>query len=210
MDKLGENNINNVFNLVQKEITTNHIYAKDILLENLKKLNIKFSDNPIKQLSFIGLNKFLSSIYLPPELSENNLNLYKKMKIFTRDGYYQGLELIKNNKKELVIKTTENFKEDTLLFEVRGEIVSKDYLIKYNNEIKKNKFCYFKYGDGENENENSNLYLLLQKYANIVFFLKKEELNESNCKISEFINNEDGSIKLLCITKKNIYLKGKY
>ena len=66
-------------------------------------------------------------------------------------------------------------------------------------KIKKN----FAISNGENENSNS--YLSLQKYANIAFFLKKAESNEPNCKISEFINNEAGSIKLLCIIKKYLF-----
>lgn len=99
-------------------------------------VKIKFCDNPISQLSFIGLNKFINQTYLPPELSVKYLKIYKKMKTFTKEGFYDGLELYKINDNILAIKATENFKENTFLFEIGGEIVSKDYLVKFRKELK--------------------------------------------------------------------------
>ena len=68
-------------------------YNKAILLEALKKYKIKFSDNPIKELTFLGLNKYMDNIHIPEELSQENMKIYKQLKTKTNIGIYNGLKL---------------------------------------------------------------------------------------------------------------------
>jgi len=56
-------------------------YNKNILFETLKKNKFKFVDNPIKELTFLGLNKYMDNIYIPDELNQENFEIYKILKI---------------------------------------------------------------------------------------------------------------------------------
>ena len=69
---------------IEQELTPEVIQSKNILFEIFKNLCIKFIDNPIKELSFIGLNTFMSRIYIPSKLSEDNLNVYKSLKFIQK------------------------------------------------------------------------------------------------------------------------------
>lgn len=157
------------FNLLYQEINLENITKKNTLLEKLKSLNIKFVDNPIKELSFIGLNTFVNKICSPLSLSEDNLEKYKELKYYTRMGFYAGLMLSNIEENILVIEATQDINENTLLFEIGGEVVREDYLIKYKKDLFSKTFCYFRYCEGA---ENSKFFILLRDYGNIAFFYK--------------------------------------
>ena len=193
---------NITFTIILKEINFESIYYRDILLEALKQLNIKFIDNPIKELSFIGLNQFMKKIYIPPQLSEENIQKYKKLKLLTKEAYYHGLKLFKIFKNEMAIQTIQDIPKNTLLFEIAGELVSKEFLNKHKNELSQKSFYYFNYCDGEEK--NSSIYLLLRDFGNIAFFLKNCISNEPNVKICNFIDKENDSIILLCFSIKKL------
>ena len=201
------------FVLLTQEINLEIETIKNVLLEKLKNFDIKFIDNPIKELSFIGLNAFTNKTYAPPVLSDDNLKVYKNLKIYTNNGYYNGLILSKLEENTFVIEATKDINENTLLFEIGGEIVSQEYLIKYKKDLISKNLCYFKYCEGL---ENSKFFLLLRNYGNIAFFLQNTEEYEPNVEIKDFINNEDGTIILLCyaikkiITGQILVTKGKY
>ena len=111
----------NLFVLIEQKLTTEVIQWKNALFDTLKSLNIKFINNPIKELTFIGLNRFMSKIYIPPVLSEDNIKIYKSLKVYSKMGYYNGLELSKIEENVFVIGTTQDIKENTLLFKIGGE-----------------------------------------------------------------------------------------
>ena len=189
------------FVLLTQEINLEIETIKNALLEKLKNLDIKFIDNPIKELSFIGLNTFTDKAYTPTILSDDNLKLYKNLKIYSSNGYYNGLILSKLEENIFVIEATKDINENTLLFEIGGEVVSRDYLIKYKKDLISKNLCYFKYCEGI---ENSKFFLLLRNYGNIAFFLQNTDQYEPNVEIKDFINNEDGTIILLCYAIKKI------
>lgn len=145
----------------------------------------------------------MSKIYIPSELFEENLNVYKILKVYSKMGYYIGLALSKIQEKIFVIKTTQDIWKNKLLFEIGGEIVSKDYLIKYKKELGSKALCYFKYCEGIEE--ESKLYILLREYANISFFLKETKIFKPNIIIKDFVNNENWTIILLCYSIKKIH-----
>jgi len=203
------------FKIILKEINHDSTYYKDILLETLKKMNIRFVDHPIKQLSFLGLNQYTNKIYSPPELSENNMEKYKKLKLYSKEGYYNGLKLCKLNENDFAIQALQDIQKYTLLFEIAGEIVTKDYLQKYQNELKKKSFYFFDFCD--EKALESNIIILLRDYGNLAFFLRNiTGKNEENVKLYNFINKENNSIIALCLSikkiKKNeiLFIKNKY
>ena len=157
------------FILLNQEINLEMENMKNALLEKLKNFDIKFIDNPIKELSFIGLNTFTNKAYSPKILSDDNLKIYKNLKMYSSNGYYNGLILSKIEENTFVIEAAKDLEENTLLFEIGGEVVSKDYLIKYKKDLISKNLCYFKYCEGM---ENSKYFLLLRNYGNIAFFCK--------------------------------------
>ena len=62
------------------------------------------------------------------------------MKKNTKLGFYFGLELVKTNYNNFYLKTTKDFDENILLFEIGAEITSKEIFEKKRKklEIKKN------------------------------------------------------------------------
>ena len=68
---------------------------KNALLEKLKNFYIKFIHNRIKELSFIGLNTFINKAYSQKTLSDVNLKIFKNLKMYSSNGYYNGLILSK-------------------------------------------------------------------------------------------------------------------
>ena len=189
------------FILINQEINLEIETLKNALLEKLKNFGIKFIDNPIKELSFIGLNTFTNKAYTPTVLSDDNLKIYKNLKMYSSNGYYNGLILSKIEENIFVIEAAKDIKENTLLFEIGGEVVSRDYLIKYKKDLSSKNLCYFKYCEGI---ENSKYFLLLRNYGNIAFFLQNTEEYDPNVEVKDFLNNEDGTIILLCYTIKKI------
>lgn len=91
---------------------------KNALLEKLKNFNIKFINNLIKELSFIGLNTFTNKTYTPTVLSDDNLKIYKNLKMYSSNGYYNGLILSKIEENIFVIEATKDINENTLLFKI--------------------------------------------------------------------------------------------
>lgn len=92
------------FILINQEINLEIETMKNTLLEILKNVDIKFIDNPIKKLSFIGLNTFTNKAYTPTVLSDDNLKIYKNLKMFSSNGYYNDLILSKIEENIFLLK----------------------------------------------------------------------------------------------------------
>jgi hypothetical protein len=110
---------------------------------------------------------------------------YKKLKLYSKEGYYNGLKLCKLNENDFTIQALQDIQKYILLFEIAGEIVIKDYLQKYQNEQKKNLFTFLDFCD--EKALESNIIILLRDYGNLAFFLRNiTGKNEENVKLKYF------------------------
>lgn len=191
-----------LFHLLLEEENEMNKNDKFVLFHALKKNKIKFDDNPIKELAFFGLIKYMNNFYIPPELNNKNMDIYKKLKSKTNKGFYYGLKLLKLEKNNYKIITKIDIPKNTLLFEIGGEIVEKEHFNTNQNFIYSIKYKCYIYCEGNEVGEN--YYLLQKKYANISYFLINSTTDEPNVEIKNFVNKENGSIVLLCYAITNI------
>ena len=123
------------------------------------------------------------------------------MKKNSLQGIYPGLRLEKNQKGEYFIKITDEFKSNTLLFEMRGKIVSNKFFKDNRDILIKKKYVFFQFFSGQNFYQYKNI-LILNK-DNIAFFMKKGNNYESNVNLKAFVKEND-LVTLLCISSKDI------
>ena len=194
--------IKNKFNFSYSPYSFSDItdYTSALIKNILKTLNIEFIDfaecnnNNFKSTKEItDLNNY--------KLNDFNLYIYNQMKINTALGFYMGLKLKKTGKTGYSIHAVCKIEENTLLFEVGGEIISQEFLDKNKELISKRKHCYINFFD-EKKTKNSKVILLMNK-ANITLFIKKSDSKESNVIFSPYIK-ENNQFGLLCISAKKI------
>ena len=119
------------------------------------------------------------------------------MKRNSLQGIYPGLRLDKIKNGEYYIKTTDEFKCNTLLFEIGGKIVSNKFFEENRSSLIKKKHVYFQFFSGR------DFYDLILDKGNIAFFIKKGNNYESNVFLKAFVK-ENELVTLLCISSKDI------
>ena len=172
----------------------------------LNKLGIKFVDEPI----FDRLNDcraaFAKNNSHFPYLKLSNLNYYLEIKKNSIHGIYPGLIISKIKKSNYYLKSTNEIRINSLIFEVGGKIVTNKYLDENKEFLKSKNHKYFYFFNSNEYSENKNLLILEQ--GNIAFFIKPGTQEESNVVIKPYVKEND-LVVLLCITNK-IILKDEY
>lgn len=188
------------FNYLPLSFNDKNDYTSSFIKNILKSFNIEFTDFVNSDYGDIKLKKNIGNL---EDYKFNNFNLYfyNQMKKNTTHGFYMGLKMKKIGKVGYNIQASCDIEENTLLFEVGGEIVTQEFLDKNKEMIRNKKHCYFYLLD-KNRTKDSKIILLMNK-ANIAIFIRKTESSKSNVLFSPYIkdNNQFG---LLCISEKKI------
>ena len=190
------------FNLIKQEINLTSIYSKEILFNLLKKFIVKFTDNAISEIMELRLRKYIDPNKNIPLLNKYNLDIYEKLKKFTLNGYYSGLKIKKTNSTNYSIFSDTFIKKNTLLFELSGELITRDNLIKIKSESIKNSFFFYKFGEGISKNQDK--YLMMKNFGKIGFFLSKSDELKPNVTIKSYINKRTDLILILCLSFEDI------
>lgn len=182
------------FNTAKK---TNQINFKEIL----KQITIDFIDclGIDEKINYSLLNSQDADLLKP--LNGYNLLAYYEMKKNTKLGFYFGLELVKTNHNNFYLKTTKDFDENILLFEIGAEITSKEIFEKKRKKLEIKKNWYFYLSEGIKDYDSKIIFI--SDKGNIAYFIKSGKQNESNISIIPFIK-PNKQICFLGITSKKI------
>ena len=198
-EDLYQNSILFKLNYMRNEVELEN--NRQIFFKNLKKYNIEFKDEPFsEQESWIFDQTSPEGAYIQI-LDKNNYNVYNEMKKKSIYGIYPNLKILELNN-DSCIQALRDIDENTLLFEVGGEVILN---LKLELSFKKyqNKYwCYFKYFDSTLYQNNKSI--VLNNYGNISFFLQSSINYGRNVAIKPFklYNNK---IVLLVYSIKKLF-----
>ena len=85
---------------------------------------------------------------------------------------------------EYILFASEDIPSNQLLFEISGEMLNYDELLKKNMGMKKENYCYFEII--KTTKTKNSLYMLISEYGNISYFLKKASPLSENVIIKAF------------------------
>ena len=88
------------------------------------------------------------------------------------------------------------------MFELSGELITRDNLIKIKSESGKNSFFFYKFCEGISKNQDK--FLMMKNFGNIGFFLSKSDEFKPNVTLKSYINKRTDLILILCLSFEDI------
>lgn len=165
-----------------------------INLENILKMkNIQFTDELLYLPGLEALNNPKNSLY-HYKLNDYNIQQYYKLKKYTNQGYFLGLEIFVSPGKGFGVRTTQLIKQYTLLGEYTGKVYTKEMTMLDINNV-------YLFDLLTSSSFTESLTVDAQDCRNLLAFMNGNN-TEPNCK--SVIVEIDGKLKILIYTIANI------